>query len=156
MKIHLRRFSGEGITLVTMQPSAAFRIASVASADHRLPNESGSVTSPRVLLYEVELIAGCTVQPVDWRRFAYEDNKVYASIAACVQDNLAQFVFLPGTDETGRTIRDCLSAALGDLQSIADVKSVACRFADSRWLIELCYETKNGAIRQVSIEQAVA
>jgi hypothetical protein len=154
MKIYLRRFPGEAITLITTQPAAAASIASVAAADHRLAGHSGSPTERAALLYVIELMYGCMVQPVDWRRFAYEDHKVYEAVATCVKDNLGPFVFMPNTDETERMIRDCMSVALGDLQSIADVKSVACRLDEYCRTVEVIYATKNGAAHQVDIQQA--
>lgn len=156
MKILLRRFSGESITLADAAPvSGATCVATVALVDGASPaTEDAADQATPTLLYEVTLAGGAVVRPVDWRRFAYSDEAVRHLVGVCVRDNLTQFAFMPNTGSTFDAVSNCLGVALGDLQSIADIRSIDCRADGFRRMVEVRYETKNGTSHELVVAQA--
>jgi hypothetical protein len=99
-------------------------------------------------IYHVLLPENLIVRPVDWRRFAYDHEKVVNLLSVCARDNLAPLVFAPNSDEVRKQAETNLMVALGDLSSIFDTKSVRCEWECideiSRIVTTLKGEHKNG------------
>jgi hypothetical protein len=109
-----------------------------------------SVTDGDTQIYSVSLPKGFVVRPVDWRRFAYNHDKVAELLSRCIQDNLLALDFVafavrPWSDEQRALAENTLTMALADLGSIFDTKSVRFEFHEDGTLLTVIEgEHKNG------------
>ncbi len=121
LAIVLRRFKNEVVELL---PANTQMSADEASASAVLRIRTG--TDGDHVVYHVLLPDTLTVQPVDWRRFAYDHSKVAELLSVCVRDNVLPMIFEPRSDDLREVAETTLTVALGDLSSVFDVLSVRC------------------------------
>ena len=100
--------------------------------------------------YHVSVPDGFAVLPVDWRRFAYDHEKVKELLARCIQDNVSLFLFDAWSEDTKQLIEKTLRVALADLNTIFDTKYVECSSeAEDVIRVEIRGEHKNGHLASV-------
>lgn len=104
--------------------------------------------------YGITLPGNVLVRPVDWRRFAYDHEKVAALIRSCACDNfgLAYCDLDFSAEEYVGRFENVLMRALQDLSSIFDVKSVKCELLNDRALTEVTGDFKNGEAACICID----
>lgn len=112
--------------------------------------EDGSETRA----YLVELAENVFIRPVDWRRFAYDHEKVASLVVACANDNfgLVCFDLMDSPGEYIGRFEKSFSRALQDLGSIFDAKSVECELREDCLLTTVAGEYKNGKTAAISIQ----
>lgn len=135
--VSLRRYPEDGG--VQLLHSAGAAVDVVRDAEHE------------ARLFSVVLPEGGAVRPVDWRRFAYDHDKVTRLIAQCVHDNLSDAVFHPINDELTQAIERRLTLALRDLATVFDVTSVRCESRDDALDVGVEGEFKNGRRSTVAV-----
>jgi hypothetical protein len=107
--------------------------------------------------YALTLPENVSVRPVDWRRFAYDHERVAAFIMACAHDNF-MFVYCDlgfSKEEYIKRFQHVLTRALQDLSSIFDTRSVECELRQDHVLTLVTGEFKNGEATVVYIDHPV-
>jgi hypothetical protein len=115
----LRRLANEPLELVAVPIHPRFFSPRASACRIRAWTDGDSQ------VFRVELPEGYAVEPVDWRRFAFDQDKMRALLSACVRDNLAESVFEPLTYPTRQHAIAQLTLALADLRSILEVRRVS-------------------------------
>ena len=119
--IVLRRFAGEPLEIVALDPPAA---------EPTLEGPRGCRITSRMerdtQVYQVELPAGYAVRPVDWRRFATDPDELGRRLETCVRDNLPETTVEAWTEATRAWAVARLTLALEDLRSMITPHEVTC------------------------------
>lgn len=133
--IALRRFAGEPLEIVALDPPAT---------EPTLEGPRGcritSRTEKDTQVYHVELPPGYAVRPVDWRRFATDPDELGKRLETCVRDNLAEAMFEPWTEATRAWAVARLTLALDDLRSMITPHEVTCGPDSHPDLRQVCIE----------------
>jgi len=108
-----------------------------------------SIEDNETTIFHLDLANGVAVKPVDWRRFAYDNEMVSSLVTRCVNDNINNIIFEPASDEIARQLEYRLLTALLDLSSIFETKSVHCDFSPEELLVTIHGEHKNGERREL-------
>jgi hypothetical protein len=142
----LRRFPNEAIEIVrvadTTAPKAGRTIGRISS------HPEGETQ-----IYGILLAVGHQIKPVDWRRFAYDDARVKELLATCIHDNVESFVFEPASADLKQRVETQIAAALQDLTSIFDPKSVHCDFGKDVMQITVTGATKNEESHSIIVNE---
>lgn len=104
-------------------------------------------------LFAVALPNGGTIEPVDWRRFAYHHEDVNRLIARCLEDNLADLEFSPASPELSQAIGRRLTMAMRDLATMFDVTEVRCEFRDGLVCVFVAGQFKNGERSNIALNR---
>lgn len=142
----LRRFENEAIELLPADRQLAAVEDSAGGTCRIAANTDGGVP-----IYHVLLPDSLAIRPVDWRRFAYDHVKVSELLSLCVRDNLIPLSVEAWSEELRQCIETTLTLALGDLNSVFDLKSVRCESGeDVGVVIKIEGEHKNGQLMNYS------
>jgi hypothetical protein len=107
--------------------------------------------------YGITLPDNVSVRPVDWRRFAYDHERVASLVRSCAQDNFwLVYCDLELSSEkfVGR-FELVLMRALQDLGSIFDAISVDCELQNDHAITRVTGEFKNGEATVIHINLQV-
>ena len=108
----LRRFEHEAVELLPVNARTAAVQDSEAAACRIAVSTDGDTQ-----VFSVNLPESLRVRPVDWRRFAYDHEKVAELLSLCVRDNWLQLIFEPWSDDLRQHAETIMMLALGDLSS---------------------------------------
>lgn len=138
-KVYLRRESNEPLEL-----EIAAGTSEPATALARIVGSPWTEDGRSYLLYEVDLAPGVRVRPVDWRRHAYDHERIQALISACVRDQGLALLFEPSEPSRCERVAASMALALRDLGSVFDTKHVRIEEHDGVDVVEIEGEFKNG------------
>ncbi len=140
MILILRRYRDENLELLIDATAESGRSVSIASWTER---DTG--------MYQVELPEGVSVKPVDWRRFAYDHERVAELVGRCVADNAGRLTFSVLTGETLREGENALTEALRDLRTLFDTESVEMARVETELQVRVIGAHKNGRREQYEL-----
>jgi hypothetical protein len=136
VSVILRRFRHETIEIIQATNTAS-------STASRPIGRVSSYTEEEAQIFAVLLADDYRVRPVDWRRFAHDHAKVKELLSTCIHDNLKTLMFEPWSEDVKQRTETQITAALRDLTSIFDTKSVQCDFASAGRRVTVTGETIN-------------
>lgn len=107
--------------------------------------------------YGVTLPDNVFIRPVDWRRFAYDHERVASLVRSCAYDNfwLVYCDLELSPEEYVSRFEHVLMRALQDLSSIFDARSVECELQDDHVLMQVAGDFKNGEATVIYINLQV-
>lgn len=98
-----------------------------------------------VCFYSIELPASWQIIPANWKRFAYDHDKIKALLLDCIKDNVQELSFAPWSGIVKLQLENTLHTALGDLSSVFDTGTVACeQDSPEKIVVRVEGEHKNG------------
>ncbi len=124
MQIILRRFRTGPNSPLTFEP---LQIGlNQQDIDINTPCSISGTVDNDICFYAVDIPGHLFVQPVDWRRFAYDHRKIQELLNDCIHDNVVSFGFAENVTIVPDEIQQCLEMALNDLSSVVDLNAVEC------------------------------